>query len=262
MLTPCIMEHSKHTQRFSLSGKTALITGSSRGLGWEFAKSMAEAGAHTILNGRDRQILENNVQVLSQSYLQAETIVLDASDTAAVTQWVAEQAAEVDILVNNIGPRTRRPIAELMPQDFRNMLDGGLVGAHNLARLLAPGMIERGGGCIINMTSIAGPLGKVDDSAYVATKAGLEGLTRALATELGPQGVRCNGIAPGFFQTEANAEMAVDPGVNHWVDLRVPLKRWGDPLEIAGAAVFLASPAASYVNGHILTVDGGVSTSF
>ena len=262
MLTPCIMEHSKHTQRFSLSGKTALITGSSRGLGWEIAKSMAEAGAHTILNGRDRKVLENNVQMLSKSYLQAEAIVLDASDTAAVTQWVAEQAPVVDILVNNIGPRTRRPIAELMPQDFRDMLDGGLVGAHNLARLLAPRMIERGGGCIINVTSIAGPLGKVDDSAYVATKAGLEGLTRALATELGPQGVRCNGIAPGFFRTEANAEMAVDPDVNHWVDLRVPLKRWGDPSEIAGAAVFLASPAASYVNGHILTVDGGVSTSF
>ena len=262
MLTPCRMEHSNHTRRFDLSGKTALITGSSRGLGWEIAKAMAEASAHVILNGRDRKTLENNVRVLSQSYLQAEAIALDATDTAAVTQWVKDQAPEVDILINNIGPRTRRPLAELMPQDFRDMLDGGLVGAHNLARLLAPGMIGRGGGCIINVTSIAGPLGKPDDSAYVATKAGLEGLTRALATELGPHGVRCNGIAPGFFRTEANAEMAADPDVNHWVDLRVPLKRWGDPSEIAGAAVFLASPAASYVNGHILTVDGGVSTSF
>lgn len=256
------MEHSNHTQRFSLSGKTALITGSSRGLGWEIANAMAEADAHVILNGRDRTTLENNVRILSQSYLRAEAIVLDASDTTAVTQWVEDQAPEIDILVNNIGPRTRRPLAELKPQDFRDMLDGGLVSAHNLARLLVPGMIRRGSGCIINVTSIAGPLGKANDSAYVATKAGLEGLTRALATELGPQGIRCNGIAPGFFRTETNAEMIDDPDVNHWVDLRVPLKRWGNPSEVAGAAVFLASPAASYVNGHILTVDGGVSTSF
>jgi gluconate 5-dehydrogenase len=140
------MEHPKHTQRFSLSGKTALITGSSRGLGWEIAKSMAEAGAHVILNGRDREALENNVRMLSEVYLQAEAIVLDASDTTAVTQWVADQVPEVDILVNNTGPRARRPIAELMPQDFRNILDGGLVRAHNLARLCTPGMIGRGGG--------------------------------------------------------------------------------------------------------------------
>ena len=256
------MEHPKHMQRFSLSGKTALITGSSRGLGWEIAKSLAEAGADVTLNGRNREALTNNIEILLGSCLRAKALLLDTSDTNAVSEWFADQAPEVDILINNIGPRARRPIAELMPEDFRNMLDGGLVSAHNLARLLSPGMIDRGGGCIINVTSIAGPLGKVNDSAYVASKAGLEGLTRALATELGPQGVRCNGIAPGFFRTEANAEMYSNPAVNHWVDLRVPLKRWGEPSEVGGAAVFLASPAASYVNGHILTVDGGVSTSF
>lgn len=223
---------------------------------------MAEAGARVILNGRNRDVLEENLNRLSEHYLQGEAVALDTADTDAVGTWFSDVSPEIDILVNNIGLRMRRPLAELSPQDFREMLDAGVVGAHNLARLLSPGMIERGGGCIINVTSIAGPLGKADDSAYVATKAGLEGLTRALATELGPHGVRCNGIAPGFFLTETNKAMAESAEVNRWVDLRVPLKRWGDPSEIAGAAVFLASPAASYVNGHILTVDGGVSTSF
>jgi len=256
------MTDARHNDRFSLAGKTALVTGSARGLGWEIARAMAEAGARLLVNGRKAQVLADRVQTLAQAGLEADAVALDMSDTDAVARWFAAATPEIDILVNNVGLRRRRPLAELMPEDVRTMLDHGLVGAHNLARLVVPGMIARGGGCIINVTSIAGPLGKNNDTAYVAAKAGLEGLTRALATELGPQGIRCNAIAPGFFQTDANAEMISDPAVNAWLELRAPLKRWGDPSEIGGAAVFLASPAASYVNGHTLTVDGGVSTSF
>lgn len=256
------MENTQHIHKFGLTGKTALITGSARGLGWEIAKAMAEAGAHVVLNGRVTETLAERAQSLADAGLSSEAIVLDMTDTDAVQVWHDDVAPEIDILVNNIGMRKRRPIRELKPADMREMLDSGLVGAHHLARLITPGMIERGAGSIINVTSIAGPLGKADDTAYVATKAGLEGLTRALATELGPLGIRCNGIAPGFFATDANAAMVQDPKVNQWLEMRAPLRRWGDPSEIGGAAVFLASPAASYINGHILTVDGGVSTAF
>ena len=256
------MIHESHHRRFCLEGRTALVTGSARGLGWEIARAMAEAGAHVILNGRTAEALAARANELAGAGLSAEAIRLDVADRAAVRTWFDDLRPEVDILVNNAGMRLRRPIEHLSPEDFARLLDAGLTSAFNLARTLAPGMIARGGGAIVNVTSIAGPLGKPADSGYVAAKAGLEGLTRTLATELGPRGVRCNAIAPGFFRTEANAEMAADADTNRWLEMRNPLRRWGEPSEIAGAAVFLASPAASYVNGHVLTVDGGLSTSF
>jgi len=119
-----------------------------------------------------------------------------------------------------------------------------------------------GEGAIVNITSIAGPLARANDVAYTAAKGGLAALTRALAVELGPAGLRCNAVAPGYFATETNQAMVDDPDVAEFLRHRVPLRRWGDPAEIAGAAVFLASPAASYVNGQVLTVDGGLSASF
>ena len=134
--------------------------------------------------------------------------------------------------------------------------------AYGLSRLIGPDMAQRGGGAIVNVTSIAGPFARANDIAYTAAKGGLESLTRALAVELGPKGVRCNGIAPGYFATEANQAMVDSPAVNEFLKGRVPLQRWGAPPEIAGAAVFLASPAASYINGQILTVDGGMTASF
>ena len=250
-----------HQSRFSLAGKTALVTGSGRGLGWEIARAMAEAGAVAILNGRTAAALDDRLVELKDAGFSAEAACFDVADHGAVEAWYGERAPELDILVNNVGLRLRRPIADCPPDEFAAVLAVGLTSAYALARLAADDMVARGGGTILNVTSIAGPLGKDEDAAYIAAKGGLEALTRGLAVELGRKGVRCNAIAPGFFRTEANTAMIEDEAVNQWLDVRVPLRRWGEPVEIAGAAVFLASPAAAYINGHVLTVDGGLSTS-
>lgn len=238
------------------------MTGAARGLGWEIAKAMAEAGAHVLLNGRDEGALQERVERLASQGFSAQAACFDVSDRAASDSWIAGYGPPIGILVNNVGMRHRKPMAETEPEAFTKMLDVNLAAAFGLARKIAPGMQGMGNGAIVNVTSIAGPFARAGDIAYTAAKGGLEALTRALAVELGPQGVRCNGIAPGYFATETNQAMVDDPAVARFLERRVPLKRWGQPPEIAGAAVFLASPAASYINGQILTVDGGMTASF
>ena len=156
----------------------------------------------------------------------------------------------------------RLPLAEITPEDFHRVLEVNLVAAFHLAKSAVASMIRRGRGRIIMVTSIAGPLGRTDDAAYIAAKGGLAAFVRSLAVEFGPRGISTNAIAPGYFATEANAAMVGDPAVEDFVKRRIPVRRWGVPSEIAGAAVVLASDAASYINGHVLTVDGGLSASF
>jgi gluconate 5-dehydrogenase len=256
------MTEQQHLDRFSLSGKTALVTGASRGLGWEIARAMAEAGAHVLLNGRDKERLENLAESLTDESLSAGTACFDVADRVAAGEWIGNHGESVDVLVNNVGMRHRRPIPECPPEDFSRMLDVNLTAAYAMARELAPPMAAKGGGAIINVTSIAGPFARANDIAYTAAKGGLAALTRGLAVELGPAGIRCNAVAPGYFATEANAAMVNDAATNEFLNRRVPMRRWGRPEEIAGAAVFLASPASSYVNGQVLTVDGGMTASF
>jgi gluconate 5-dehydrogenase len=250
---------------FALDGKVALVTGAARGLGWEIAAGLAGAGAHVYLNGRDPAHLAAPVEALRARGLKADAAMFDTAADAAVAAGIAAIEAgsgRLDILVGNAGMRRRAPLAELTLAEIRRMLDVNLTANFALAKAVTPGMIARGFGRLILITSIAGPLGKADDAAYVATKGGLEALTRALAVEFGPHGITANAISPGFFATEANAEMVADPGTAEFLARRCPLGRWGRPAEIAGAAIFLASDAGSYVNGHVLTVDGGLSTSF
>lgn len=256
------MTHQHHLDRFSLAGKTALVTGAPRGLGWCIARAMAEAGATVLLNGRDPARLAELVSELAGEGLSSVAACFDVADRDAADGWIAAQGRNVDILVNNVGLRHRKPLADTPPDAFSMMLDVNLTAAYGMARGLAPFMAAKGAGAIINVTSIAGPVARANDAAYTAAKGGLAALTRALAVELGRSGIRCNGIAPGYFATEANAPWVGDPGVTALLHSRVPLQRWGDPAEIAGAAVFLASPAASYVNGYVLTVDGGMTASF
>ncbi|MGO8916731.1 MAG: SDR family oxidoreductase, partial [Stellaceae bacterium] len=168
----------------------------------------------------------------------------------------------LDILVSNVGLRNRRFIDQLSLDDMREMLEVNLAAPFGLAKAAAALMLPRRWGRIIMVTSVAGPLSRAGDAAYTAAKGGLAALTRALAAEYGPHGITANAIAPGFFATETNAERVADPKFLAFVELRVPLRRWGQPQEIGGAAVFLASNEASYVNGHVLTVDGGFSSSF
>jgi gluconate 5-dehydrogenase len=250
---------------FSLQGRVALVTGAARGLGLVMAMSLARAGATVLLNGRAAARLEPGVATLRAQGLDAAPLVFDVADEAAVAAAFAaieRQHGRLDILVSNVGFRNRRPIEALSLDDMREMLEVNLTAPFGLAKRAAALMLPRRFGRLILVTSIAGPLSRAGDAAYTAAKGGLAALTRALAAEYGPLGITANAISPGFFATETNAERVADPAVQEFIEGRVPLRRWGRPEEIGGAAVFLASDEASYVNGHVLTVDGGMSASF
>lgn len=251
---------STFPDRFRLDGRTALITGSGRGLGWEMAKGLAEAGATVLLHGRSRERLKPRIEELRAAGYGADALCFDMADRVAM-QAEVEQAGPIDVLVHNVGERDRRPFSEIEPEAFARLIDVDLVAAHALVRLIVPGMIARGWGRLILVTSIVAGLSVPESASYAAAKAGLAALARTLAAELGAAGITCNALSPGFFATETNAEVAASP-MGERLRQRCPAKRWAEPWEIAGAALFLASPAASYVNGHTLIVDGGVSATY
>lgn len=249
---------------FRLTGRVALITGGGRGLGFAMARGLGLAGATVFINGRDRTNLRRKVGELREAGLAAEALAFDVGDSDAAARAVRRlvgTAGRLDILVNNVGQRDRRPMDSLSPADFSRLLHVDLVAAYALCRLAAADMKPRGWGRIVNVTSITAMLARTGDPGYPAAKAGLEALTRALAADLGPHGITCNAISPGFFATETNQPMVDNPAVGPAYARRTPAGRWGRPDEIAGAAVFLASDAASYVNGHVLVVDGGASAT-
>jgi gluconate 5-dehydrogenase len=250
---------------FSLAGKIILVTGASRGLGRAMAAAMADAGAHVVLNGRDLAALEAASKAISDSGGSVETAAFDVTDEGAVKAAIAGIVARhgrLDVLVGNAGIQHRRPLLDFATPDWQRVIDTNLTACFVLAREAARPMIERRQGRIILTASMMGPaIARPTVAAYVAAKGGLVALTKALAVELGPHGICCNAIAPGYFATEMNAALLADSDFTQFVGKRTPLGRWGRSEEIGGVAVFLASAAASYVNGHTLFVDGGLTAS-
>ncbi|NQV60121.1 MAG: 3-oxoacyl-ACP reductase FabG [Alphaproteobacteria bacterium] len=249
---------------FRLDGRLALVTGSTRGLGLAIARAMAEQGARVLINSRTAAECEAVVETLSAAGHAVAALHFDAADgqsRAAALASLEGGAESIDILVNNAGIIHRAPLADFAEEKWRNVLDVNLTAPFLLAQLVAPGMVRRGWGRIINISSILGQIGRATVPAYVSSKHGLIGLTKTLAIELGPHGVTVNAINPGYFATEFNAPLIADPEFDAMVKGRTPLGRWGDPVELAGAAVFLASDAGGYVNGAALTVDGGMTAA-
>ncbi|WP_454692771.1 SDR family oxidoreductase [Achromobacter aegrifaciens] len=254
-----------YLRNFDLTGQVALVTGSARGLGFCIARALAGCGARVLINGRNAEAVAAAAGELSAAGLDAHPLPFDISDDAAMERAfldIDRDHRRLDILVNNVGARNRKTLRDTSPAEIRELIDTDMVAGMLLAKFAAERMVRQGSGRLIAITSVVGELARAGDAVYPAAKQGLTGMVRALAAEFGGQGITSNAIAPGTFATETNAEMVADPAVGPRIAERNPMGRWGEPEEIAGAAVFLASPAASYVNGHVLVVDGGLSIQF
>ncbi|HVN34186.1 MAG TPA: glucose 1-dehydrogenase [Casimicrobiaceae bacterium] len=250
---------------FDLGGRRALVTGGGSGLGFAIARGLAHAGASVVLNGRSRDRLAAAQAALASEGFDARTAPFDVTDAAAVSEGIAtveRTHGAIDILVNNAAINQRKALEEFAPAEWRGLLAANVDGPFFVTRTLLPALKSRRRGKIINICSLASDLGRPNIVPYAVSKGAIRQLTRALAVELAPYNIQVNGIAPGFFKTEMNAALVADRDFSAWVAKRTPAGRWGEPPEIAGAAVFLASAAADYVTGHVLYVDGGFSASY
>lgn len=247
---------------FSLNGKVALVTGASYGIGFAIAKGLAEAGATIVFNDIKQELVDKGIEAYKAEGITAHGYVCDVTNEDAVNAMVAqvrEEVGVIDILVNNAGIIKRIPMIEMSAADFRQVIDVDLNAPFIVAKAVIPAMIEKGQGKIINICSMMSELGRETVSAYAAAKGGLKMLTKNIASEYGEFNIQCNGIGPGYIATP-QTEPLRQPGVpfNDFIIAKTPAARWGEPEDLTGPAVFLASEASNFVNGHILYVDGGI----
>lgn len=254
-----------YLKQFNLDDRVAFLTGSTRGLGLEIAKAMARSGATVIINGRTRESVAECIKKLADEGITVRGICADMSDFAqidAAFEKIEQDYGRCDILVNNMGMRIRKSLTESTLSDILALIQANLTAAVYTSKKSAELMAGNSFGRIISITSIAGELARYGDAVYPVTKMGLTGMMRALAVEYARQGITSNAIAPGPFATETNKILAEDKEKGPAFVARVPMQRWGRPEEVAGAAVFLASGLASYINGQVITIDGGMSVNF
>ena len=246
---------------FDLAGRRALITGSSQGIGLALASGLQGAGAEIVLNGRSREKLEHAVHLFPA---ECHLLPFDVTDHQAVREAVDRFEVDVgpiDILVNNAGMQHRAPLEDFPAQSFEQLLAANVSSVFNVGQAVARHMIRRGRGKIINIASVQTALARPTIAPYTATKGAVGNLTKGMATDWAQHGLQCNAIAPGYFETPLNAALVADPDFTAWLSKRTPAGRWGKVEELIGACVFLASDASSFVNGHILYVDGGLTAS-
>ncbi|MCT8160086.1 SDR family oxidoreductase [Pseudoruegeria sp. SHC-113] len=249
---------------FSLAGKRALITGSTQGIGFALARGLAQAGAEVALNGRDVEKLTRAAAQLEAEGARIHRLPFDVTDHAAARDAVDAFEAEVgpiDILVNNAGMQHRTPLEDFPEAAFEQLMQTNIASVFHVGQAVARHMIKRGAGKIINIASVQSALARPGIAPYTMTKGAVANLTKGMATDWARHGLNCNAIAPGYFETPLNAALMADESFNDWLQKRTPAGRWGQVEELVGACVYLAAPASSFVNGHVLYVDGGITVS-
>ncbi|OSQ30735.1 SDR family oxidoreductase [Thalassospira sp. MCCC 1A03138] len=246
---------------FSLAGKTALITGSSRGLGRAFAEGLAAAGATVILNGTNSERLSQACKEMSDAGMKVDMSLFDVTDEAAIRAAFDRfdtAGMQIDILINNAGIQFRKPMLELDTADWQRVIDTNLTSAFMIGREAAKRMVKRGHGKIVNIGSLTSELARATVAPYTVAKGGIKMLTKAMAAEWGEHGLQANAIGPGYMLTDMNAALTSNPEFDAWVKARTPARRWGRPDELIGTAIYLCSDASNYVNGQIIYADGGM----
>ena len=249
---------------FDLNGRVALVTGAYRGLGFAIGRGLANAGARVFLNGRNADALAGARQVLADEGLEVDIALFDVTDSRAIREGVAaakRRAGPIDILVNNAGIQRRHALVDFPEDDWNAIIATNLTAPYLVSQAVMPDMISRKCGKIIHIASLMSELARPSVVPYTAAKGGVRQLTRGMAVELAPHNIQVNAIAPGYFATEMNRALLDDPAFDAWVKKRTPAGRWGQPDEIAGLALFLASAAANYVTGQIIMIDGGMSVA-